>query len=162
MSILTLTRKSDEFTFSDAVAHNAADPEATSLVLTPDGDLRAGAVSSDGGLIRRPATVGAVGSLNREALDAMVAAATVDCYNDSECVTGFYTMFEEHLVVPFQTCVLEIDVTVTGFDLADDDQIVATCARGQWRQRIPILDLPLPTPAPEGAEWIEAYRHWLK
>jgi hypothetical protein len=45
-------------------------------------------------------------------------------------------------------------------DLADDDQIVAVCARGRWRQRVPILDLPLP--APPGVEWIEAYRHWLK
>ena len=29
-------------------------------------------------------------------------------------------------------------------------------------QRIPILDLPLPTPPPEGAQWIEAYRRWAK
>jgi hypothetical protein len=92
----------------------------------------------------------------------MVAAATADCYNDSECVTGFYTMFDEHLVVPFQTCVWGVDATVTGIDLDDDDQIVAACARGRWRQRIPILDLPLPTPAPEGAEWVKVYRHWLK
>jgi hypothetical protein len=28
------------------------------------------------------------------------------------------------------------------------------------RQAIEILDLPLPDPAPEGAPWIEAYRHW--
>jgi hypothetical protein len=28
----------------------------------------------------------------RADLDALVAEATVDCYNDSECVTGFYTM----------------------------------------------------------------------
>lgn len=27
----------------------------------------------------------------------MVAEATVDCYNDSECVTGFYTMIDEHV-----------------------------------------------------------------
>ena len=33
----------------------------------------------------------------------MVAEATVDCYNDSECVTGFYTMLDEHLALPFQT-----------------------------------------------------------
>ena len=45
-------------------------------------------------------------SLSREALEAMVAEATVDCYNDSESVTGFYTMLEEHLAVPFQTSVL--------------------------------------------------------
>jgi hypothetical protein len=23
-----------------------------------------------------------------------------------------------------------------------------------------VLDLPLPTPPPEGWEWIEAFRHW--
>jgi hypothetical protein len=92
----------------------------------------------------------------------LIAEATVDCYNDGECVTGFHTMIDEHLVVPFQTCVLGVDVTVTGIELSDDDQIVAICARGQKRQRIPILHLPLPTPLPGGAEWIEAYRHWLR
>jgi len=33
---------------------------------------------------------------------------------------------------------------------------------GRSRQCIPILDLPVPTPPPGGAEWIEAYRHWWK
>ncbi|MCA1672630.1 MAG: hypothetical protein LC799_10650 [Actinobacteria bacterium] len=32
----------------------------------------------------------------------------------------------------------------------------------QVRQVISILDLPLPTPPPEGAEWIDAYRYWLR
>lgn len=91
----------------------------------------------------------------------MIAEVTVDCYNDSECVTGFQTMIDEHLEVPFQTCVLGTDVTVTGIELSDDDQVVAICTRGRYRQRIPILDLPLPIPPPGGAEWIEAYRHWL-
>ena len=95
-------------------------------------------------------------------VDAIAAAATLDCYNDSECVTGFYTMLDEHLEVPFETEVLGVDVTVTGIDLGDDNQIVAICTRERWRQRIPILDLPLPTPPPGGAEWIEAYRHWLR
>ena len=91
----------------------------------------------------------------------MIDEATADCYNHSECVTGFYTMIGEHLDVPFPTSVLGVDVTVTHIDLADDEQIVAVCARGRSRQRVPILDLPLPTP-PRGAEWIEAYRHWWK
>jgi hypothetical protein len=102
-----------------------------------------------------------VRSLTRKELEAMVAEATVDCYNDGECVTGLYTMIEEHLATPFQTSVLGVDVTVTKVDLTADDTIVAVCTRGRSRQRIPILDLPLPTPTPEGAEWIEAYRHWL-
>jgi len=99
---------------------------------------------------------------NRAALDALIAEATVDCYNDSECVTGFYTMLEEHLAVPFQTVVLGVDVTVTGIDLTEDEQITAVCTRGRAKQRIPVLDLPLPTLPPEGAEWIDAYRRWVK
>jgi hypothetical protein len=30
------------------------------------------------------------------------------------------------------------------------------------RQSIPILDLQLPSPQPDGWEWIEAYRHWAR
>lgn len=99
---------------------------------------------------------------NRAALDALIAEATVDCYNESECVTGFYTMFEDNLSVPFQTVVLGVDVTVTSVDLTDDEQITAVCSRGRSKQRIPILDLPLPTPPPAGVEWIDAYRRWVK
>jgi hypothetical protein len=117
----------------------------------------------DGAQARRirllPTTLGAVSSSHREVLDALIAEATVDCYNDSECVTGFYTMIDEHLAMPFQTSVLGVDVTVTGLDLVEDDQIVALCTRGRWQQR---MDLPLPVPAPQGAEWVEAYRHWLR
>jgi len=31
----------------------------------------------------------------------MAAEATLDGYNDSECVTGFYTMIDEHLECRF-------------------------------------------------------------
>ncbi len=47
-------------------------------------------------------------------------------------------------------------------DMTLDGQIVAICRRGKTRQKIPILDLPLPTPAPAGVEWIVAYRHWRR
>jgi hypothetical protein len=71
-------------------------------------------------------------------------------------------MLEEHLAVPFQTSVLGADVMVTRVDQSDDGHIVALCHRGRSRQRIPILDLPLPDPVPKGAEWIEAYRRWAR
>ena len=41
-------------------------------------------------------------------------------------------------------------------------EMVAICRRGRDRQALPILDLPLPTPPPSGAEWIEAYRRWAR
>ncbi len=90
----------------------------------------------------------------------MVEEATVDAYNEDEQLTGLFTMLEEHLGLPFTTAVLGVEVTVDGIDLTPDGQIVALCSRGRVRQSIGILELPLPMPAPEGAEWIEAYRHW--
>ncbi|MFB7630628.1 calcium-binding protein [Streptomyces sp. NPDC056149] len=93
-------------------------------------------------------------------LDELVAQATVDAYDDEEQLVGLYTMLAEHLAVPFKTVVLGCEVTVRKVDLLPGSRIVAVCARGRHRQAIGILDLPLPNPAPEGIEWIEAYRHW--
>lgn len=91
----------------------------------------------------------------------MIEEATVDCCNESEQVTGWFTMIDENLAVPFDTMVIGVQVTVERVDLNQREQIVAICSRGRDRQAFPILDLPLPSPPPEGAEWIEAYRHWL-
>lgn len=100
-------------------------------------------------------------NLSHLKLDAMVAEATVDAYNDDEQLTGLATLIEEHLGLPFTTEVLGVPVSVKRVELADDG-IVAVCVAGRQRQRIPILDLPLPVPPPDGAEWIEAYRHWRR
>jgi len=100
--------------------------------------------------------------LSAAKLDALIAEATVDAYDESEQTTGFYTMLEEHLAVPFKTDVLGVEVTVERIDMTDDEQIVAVCARDKSRQRIPIADLPLPDPLPKGSEWIAAYRRWAR
>jgi calcium binding protein len=93
-------------------------------------------------------------------LDRLIEEATVDAYGESEQRVGFYTMMEENLALPFRTEVLGVEVTVKRIDMNDADEIVAICLRGRTRQTIPILDLPLPSPPPAGAEWIEAYRRW--
>ncbi|MET8039321.1 hypothetical protein ABZU25_00495 [Micromonospora sp. NPDC005215] len=89
----------------------------------------------------------------------MVEDATVDAYGDDEQLTGLFAMIDEHLAVLFNTTVLGVEVTVGKIDLAADS-IGAVCARGRHRQRTDLLDLQLPTPAPDGAGWIDAYRHW--
>ena len=95
-------------------------------------------------------------------LDKLIEEATVDCYNGSEEVTGIFTMLEDNLAVPFATTMLGVDVMVERVDLNDADEIVAVCRRGPERQRVPVLDLPLPKPTPKGAEWIDAYRQWAQ
>ena len=89
--------------------------------------------------------------MRRPALDTLVEEATVDAYGDEEQRTGFYTMIEEHLDLPFETKVLGTRVLVERVDMNDAGEIVAVCRKGTSRQRIPILDLPLPRPAPRGA-----------
>jgi hypothetical protein len=91
----------------------------------------------------------------------MVAEAIVDCYNESEQIAGLYTMIEENLKLPFETTVLGVPVTVQRVDLTQREEIVAVCHRAGVRQTVLILDLPLPSPRPDGAEWIDAYGHWL-
>lgn len=99
--------------------------------------------------------------LSKEKLEAMAEEATVDCYNPSEQAGGWCVMIEEHLKLPFETRLLGVPVTVERIDMNQNEDIVAFCRRGKHRQTIPILDLPLPSPLPAGAEWIEAYRSWV-
>ncbi|HLY95050.1 MAG TPA: calcium-binding protein [Gaiellaceae bacterium] len=95
-------------------------------------------------------------------LAEMIEEATVDAYSESEQATGWFTMFESYLELPFVTDVLGVRVTVEAIDLRDDNHIVAACRRGKEKLAIGIVDLPLPSPRPEGAEWIEAYRRWCR
>jgi hypothetical protein len=95
-------------------------------------------------------------------LDEMIEEATVDAYGDSEQTVGFFTLLDERLKLPFKTEVLGMEVAVERLAMTDDEQIVAVCSRGKSQQSVPILDLTLPDPPPEGAEWIEAFRRWAR
>lgn len=95
-------------------------------------------------------------------LDELIAEATVDAYGDSEQTTGFFTLLEERLKLPFKVIVLGVEATVERVDMTEDEQIVALCSRGKSKQAVPILNLPLPHPPPEGAEWIAAFRRWMR
>ena len=99
---------------------------------------------------------------NSAQLEGLIEEATVDCYNDEEAATGLFTMIDENLEVPFNATILGVAVCVERIDMNDAGEIVAICRRNQYRQTIPILDLPLPSPPPAGSEWIAAYRHWVR
>jgi energy-coupling factor transporter ATP-binding protein EcfA2 len=98
--------------------------------------------------------------ISKARLAEMIEEATVDAYGDSEQATGWFTMFEENLALPFDTEVLGVPVRVKRIEQRDDDRLVAICVRGRDEQAIGLVDMPLPTPLPPGAEWIEAYRLW--
>ena len=86
--------------------------------------------------------------LSKSRLNELAEEALVDAYGESE------------LQLPFETPILGVMATVESIDITDDDQLVAVCRAGKTRQRISLSELPLPSPTPEGAEWIVAYRYW--
>ena len=104
--------------------------------------------------------MGKAAKLTAKYLDKLIDEAITDAYNESEQAGGFFAMIEENLALPFVTQVLGQEVTVAKLDITKRDEIVAICSRGKATQAIPILDLPMPNPRPEGAEWIDAYRRW--
>jgi hypothetical protein len=101
-------------------------------------------------------------SFSKAKLEKLIEEAVVDAYGEEEEAGGFFTMMEEHLALPFSANILGVDVVVEKVDMTRSGQIVAIYRRDKIRQRIGILDLPLPTPAPAGTEWIAAYRHWRR
>ena len=70
---------------------------------------------------------------NKAHLDAFIAEALVDAYNESAQTVGFYEMVEHSLALPFVTEILGIKVAVEQIDWKDENAIVAVCRRGGKR-----------------------------
>ena len=64
--------------------------------------------------------------------------------------------------MPFTTRILGVDASVAAVLMDDDGRIKAICEHNGEQQRIDLVDLPLPSPLPSGAEWIAAYRRWVE
>ena len=89
-------------------------------------------------------------SWSKAQLDRLIEEATVDAYGESEQRTGFFTMIEEHLDLPFDTRVLGAPVTVERIDLTRADEDRRDLSPRPVPQPVPILDLPLPKPLAGG------------
>jgi hypothetical protein len=101
-------------------------------------------------------------SLSKAKLEKLIEEAVVDAYTEQEQTVGFLTMMQEHLALPLSVSILGVECVVEKIDLTRDGQIVAICRRDKVKQRVGIIELPLPVPAPAGAEWIAAYYHWRR
>lgn len=102
--------------------------------------------------------------LSRSMINRMIEEATVDAYGDEEQATGFLTMIQDHVRCPFTALVVGEPVRVVGFDFGEpyETTVMAVCRRKGKRYKINVTTLEWPGPPPQGAEWIEAYRAWLR
>ena len=99
--------------------------------------------------------------LSTDKLNAMIEEATADAYDLSEQASGFFSLLQEHLALPFETTLLGLPVIVESIQFNPGGQIVALCSKASLRHAISITDLPLPVRPPAAAAWIAAYRLWL-
>ena len=69
--------------------------------------------------LRKPAkkSSNTASRITKARLAAMIEEATVEGYGDSEQTTGWYTMLEEHLALPFETTMLGVLVKVVALDV---------------------------------------------
>jgi calcium binding protein len=95
-------------------------------------------------------------------LDELIEEATVDCFDEEEQASGFFAAIEDNLALPFTARILGVEASVAAIEIDDDGRIKAVCERSGERQRIDLIDLPLPSPPPSGAEWVAAYRRWVE
>jgi Calcium binding len=95
-------------------------------------------------------------------LDELIEEATVDCYDEEEQASGFFAIIDDNLALPFMTPILGVETSVAAVVMDDAGRIKAVCERNGEQQRIDLIDLPLPSPPPSGAEWIAAYRRWVE
>jgi hypothetical protein len=95
-------------------------------------------------------------------LDELIEEAIVDCHDEEEQANGFFSIMDDNLALPFMTPILGVEASVAAIEMDEFGRIKAVCERNGEQQRIDLLDLPLPSPPPSGAEWIAAYRRWLE
>jgi len=111
--------------------------------------------------VKRPGRRTGTKGPTKAELDRLVAEATVDCHDEEERACGFHAILESELELSFNTTILGVPVRVEGLELTPRGEIVARCVGQAKRQRIRLVDVPLPDPPPRGARWIAALRHWL-
>jgi hypothetical protein len=88
-------------------------------------------------------------------LDDLIEAVTVDCYNDAERATAFYTAFTEDSRFPATASLLDSPVTVIGIDIDQDGvSLVARCVRGETEQWLSLIDVEFPEDTP--VAWLHA------
>ena len=100
------------------------------------------------------------GTLSDERFRELVEDATLDAYGEAEEAGGWLTMIDDHVGFPFDVELLGVNVAVVGVDMTDACELVALCRRGKNRLKVSLLELPPPSPPPEGWEWIEAFQRW--
>ena len=100
-----------------------------------------------------------------ERLRELVAEATVDCYGEEEQFWGMLTAIGDELNFPLMATLIGEQVHLIGLDdnaSSSHRGIVALVRRKGQEYRVSLADLQLTDADSYSAEWLAAYRYWLR
>jgi hypothetical protein len=96
--------------------------------------------------------------------EAMIAEATVDCYNEYEEFAGMLATLEDRLDFPFEARLLGEKVEVIELDETASSErrgIVAKVRKAGRQHTVALADVEAVEKGSETADWLAAYRYWL-
>jgi hypothetical protein len=96
--------------------------------------------------------------------EAMIAEATVDCYNEDEAFAGMLATLEDRLEFPFEARALGEKVEVIELDeraSSERSGVVAKVRKGGRQHTVALADVTAVEKDSVTAEWLAAYRYWL-
>lgn len=97
---------------------------------------------------------------NNKQLNNLIKEATVDCYDEYECLAGFSAYLGDKLSFPFLAQVVGEVVKVISLDF-EDEQIKAVCIKQGKKYKINILDIEYGQKITKNHQYIEAFRKWV-
>lgn len=95
-----------------------------------------------------------------EILEELIEEGTVDCYDEHEQKAGMICSVSDEVEVPFHAKVIGEKVIVQ--KLEEKSQLMAVCEKDGKTFEINIDSVEFIKPYPEGFEWIEAYKLFMK
>jgi hypothetical protein len=93
-------------------------------------------------------------------VDSLIAAITVDCYDEDEQHMAFENAFDEDANFPCPGTVLGHDIEVLSVATTQGRrELIATCRHGNRDYKIALLDIDLHADAAT-SRLLDAYRRW--
>ena len=95
-----------------------------------------------------------------KSVKACIELALTDAYGEFEQASAWLTCIEEMFARFDRVVVLRDEVTLEGFELANDAAIVAICRKGKRKALVALESVEFPDLSPIEARWLAAWKQF--
>ncbi len=98
--------------------------------------------------------------VNKAHLQELIEEATMDCYDEEEAFSGFWSMLDQGLIFPFHATILGEPLNVTGLSgrSALRRGLLAEIEKDGQTYTFPLSEMDVATLEGDAAAWIAAYQ----